>query len=279
MRKSLLACLLFSSLLPATAFAAECEHSQPRNLSLDLDGIEAVVFELGPHELALEAAPNAKAAIQGRACASNRDALDELTVTQRRVGNKLVMRAGDDDGWSFNINLFGRRHYAYLTLTATLPDNIPVQLKVGSGDAVVSGVRSLRADVGSGDLHAGNIRGPVTLSVGSGDIAVKDTGALEISSIGSGDVDAGGIRGTTQVGSIGSGDFNLIGATDDVEIGSIGSGDAELRGIGGSIAIGSIGSGDLKLANVGGDLRVRSVGSGEVDHSGVAGSVDLPDND
>ena len=50
MRKSLSSLLL---LLPATAFAAppECSHSQPRDLQLDLAGVTAVVFDVGPHDL------------------------------------------------------------------------------------------------------------------------------------------------------------------------------------------------------------------------------------
>ena len=49
MRKSVLSLLL---LLPSVAFAEDqCQHSQPRNLSLDLSDVKAVVFELAQHDL------------------------------------------------------------------------------------------------------------------------------------------------------------------------------------------------------------------------------------
>ena len=42
---------------PATT---NCPHSQPRNLQLDLAGVKAVVFDIGPHDLQVNASPNAR---------------------------------------------------------------------------------------------------------------------------------------------------------------------------------------------------------------------------
>jgi hypothetical protein len=275
MRKTILALIL---LLPAAAFARDCDHAQDYNLSLDLDGVKAVVFEIGPHDLQLTATPGAKASAQGHACASRAKRLERLDLTQRRVGDRLVVHAGSEGG-SWEFNLFGKAHYARLSVTASLPDTVPVHLAVGSGDATVSGVRTLDADVGSGDIRVSDIRGQFSLHVGSGDAEVEDVGALQIASIGSGDVTASGVRGATRVGSIGSGDFDLVRTKGDVDIGSIGSGDAQFHDVGGDVRIGSLGSGDIEVRNVRGDLVVRSSGSGEVRHSGVGGRIDLPAED
>lgn len=271
MRKSLIP-LLF--LLPAAAFAAspECKYSQPRDLQLDLRGIKTVVFDIGSHELLIESAPGAKPSLQGMACASVEKRLQELVLTQRKAGDKLLISASLEG--SFN-GLFLGNNYAYMKLSSSLPDTINVQLKVGSGDATVSGAPVLSIDVGSGDVQARNIRGLVAATVGSGDIALEDIGSLHVVSVSSGDLSASKVRGPAKVGSIGSGDFELKGASGDVEIGSVGSGDAQVSGISGSVRVGSLGSGDVEVRDIRGDLTVSSVGSGSVDQSQVDGRVSV----
>jgi hypothetical protein len=282
MRNLVLSSLL---LLPVTALAqggAACEHSQPRNLQLELRGIETVVFEVGANRLDVRATPNASGKVTGRACASNAKRLDPMRVTQERSGATLTVRAlrnGDSDkGSTMNLDLFGKtvNTYAYLVLEANVPDTVTVQLKVGSGDATFTGSPILSADVGSGDVKASRIRGLVTASVGSGDLELEDIGALEVVSVGSGDLTARRVRGAVKVGSIGSGDFDLDGAEGNVSIESIGSGDADLRNVGGDVTVGWVGSGDIEAREVRGALTVKSKGSGSVQHAQVGGRIDIP---
>ena len=260
--------------IAAPAFADDkCSHSAPRSLALDLAGARTVMFEIGPHKLRVDASASPSGALAGRACASSADRLDSLTVSQERSGDKLIVRLqreGDLSGFGF-----GNR-YAYLTLEASIPDDVLVQLDVGSGDAWVTGAAAASADVGSGDVALKRIANRATVKVGSGDVDVDDAGALKVLSIGSGDVTASYLRGDAEVGSIGSGDFRLRRGSGSVSIGSIGSGDAELSGIAGSVHVGSIGSGDLDVRDIGGGLSVSSLGSGDIDHTGVRGAVDLP---
>ena len=272
MRNSLLP-LLF--LLPAAAFAAspECKHSQPRDLQLDLAGVKTVVFDIGSNDLSVESTPGTQPSFKGKACASIENRLQELVLTQQKTGDKLRVSARHEG--SFNGLLMGN-NYAYMKLSSTLPDTINVQLKVGSGDAMVSGAPILSADVGSGDVQARNIHGLVAASVGSGDIELQDIGSLKVISIGSGDLVARNVKGATQVGSIGSGDFTLTTANGDVRIDSIGSGDAEVRDITGNVSVGSLGSGDLSITEIRGDFHLEKKGSGSVNHSGVTGNVTVP---
>ena len=275
MRTSLLP-LLF--LLPAAAFAAspECRHSQPRDLQLDLTGVKAVVFDVESHDLAIRASANAKAELKGQACASDAKLLERLQLTQRKSGDKLYVtlhREGMSSG------LFFGNNYAYLKLAGTLPDNVGVQLKVGSGDASVSGAAIVSADVGSGDVKASDTHGLVAAKVGSGDIEIDGAGSLQVISVDSGDLVAKKIRGPVKVGSIGSGDFSLDGATGDVEIGSIGSGDAEIRDVSGNLGVDSVGSGDIDASGIRGDFTLRSKGSGSASHNGIGGRVSVPGDD
>lgn len=273
MRKLSLLTLLL--LAPAAAFAAtpECKHSQPRNLALDLAGVKAVVFDIGSNDFTIDASAGAKAALGGKACASSEKYLEQLKLTQHKAGDKLYVTARRE---GMTGGIFLGSNYAYLKLAATLPDNVMVQLKVGSGEAVVTGAPMLSADVNSGDVEARHIRGLVAANVGSGDIILEDIGSLHVISVGSGDLSAKKVRGPAKVGSVGSGDFELDGAAGDVQIGSIGSGDAKVTGVSGSVSVASVGSGDLEVDDIRGDLSVRSKSSGSVSHNRVDGRVDVP---
>lgn len=270
--------LLTGGLLAALPLASQaqepCEHAAARDARLDLSDIKTVVFDIGPHTLRLKGDTQPSGSIRGKACASNPRRLAELVVNQQREGDKLIVRAGALQNMSWS-----GKQYAYLTLTATVPQTIAVQVRVGSGDAVVEGVASLSADVGSGELQARHVRNAFFADVGSGDIHATDIGALHVVSVGSGDLEARGLRGDATVGEVHSGDLTVADAAGKVEIGSIGSGDAALSGIGGSVTVASIGSGDLDANDITGNLIVSSVGSGSVGYRNVRGQVRVPKDD
>lgn len=272
--KNLLPILLCLSLAPATALAEKrCEHSAGRAVQLDLEGVRTVRVETGQHLVRLTASASGQHRIDGRACASSAALLDELELVQQRQGDTLVVSAR---GPAPRLNLTGRSH-GWMELSGTVPDDVLVQLVVGSGDAFLDGGAAASVDVGSGDARLRGIRGAVTAKVGSGDIEVAGAGALKVLSIGSGDVEARDIGGDVEVGSIGSGDFELEGARGDVGIGSIGSGDASVARVGGTVRVGSVGSGDLEVRGAAA-LKVDSVGSGDVRHRDVP-RVDVPRRD
>ncbi len=247
-------------LVPIAAFAASpCKYEAPRNLQLDLAGVRGVQIDVNNHDLHLTGSASASGlTLNGRACASEKGALDKLQVTQRREGDQLLLDIGIQDGFSFS--LFGGSSYANLDVTVQLPANLPVTVRVGSGDADVSGVQQLQTSVGSGDLHVRQVSGKFGTSVGSGDVDATDIGSLDLGSVGSGDFRADGIKG-------------------DARIGSIGSGDVTLRNVGGSVHADTLGSGDLDVSDVGGDFSLGAKGSGDVSHSGVKGKVSVPHDD
>ena len=258
---------------PGAAFASQpCAFTAPQSLNLDLGGSKTVMFEVNSHDLRLQASPGAKAAVSGRACASSQELLDQLSLSQRKVGDKLVVTL-ERRSQGLNINM--GHTYAYLDLTGSLPDDVLVQLKVGSGDASLAGAQSMSADVGSGDVSARDIKGLATAAVGSGDVEFHNIGSLYLLSVGSGDAKANGVRGDARVGSVGSGDVELKGVQGAVSIESIGSGDVDVRDSRGAVRLGSLGSGDLDVRGAA-SLKVDRLGSGSVNHSGISGSVDLP---
>jgi hypothetical protein len=252
--------LAFASLLiPTFAHADECRFQAPRNAAFDLTGVHTLVIDLHQHNLHLNGTPASTGQVHGRACASSQDRLEDLRLTQRREGDRLIVSA-ESASSDWNISLFGVSHYAYMDLQMDIPATLAVELDVGSGDAHVANVAQLNASVGSGDLQVNGVRGRFDAHVGSGDIKADDVGETHVAAIGSGDFTVNRVRG-------------------NLSIGSIGSGDADLRAIGGSVDVQSIGSGDLHVDGVARDLHVARVGSGDVEHKSVAGRVDVPKDD
>lgn len=253
--------LLVASLfcLPLAALAATpCKYQAPRNLQLDLTGIRGVQIDVHSQDLHLTGSGSAKGfGLNGRACASDQGALDDLQVTHHRDGDQLLVDIGGNNHLS--LSLFGN-NYAGLEVTVQMPDNLPVTVSVGSGDADVTGVQSLKSRVGSGDLHVRRVAGLLGTSVGSGDIDASDVGSLDLGSVGSGDFKGDGIRG-------------------DARIGSVGSGDVSLRSVAGDVRAETLGSGDLEVHDVGGNFSLGAKGSGDVNHSGVKGKVSVPSDD
>src|SRR5690554_2469842 len=127
-RYSLLLCAL---LLPVAAQAqdSQCRHSEPRQVELDMDGVRTVMFEIGHNKLRLDAASGVAGAIEGRACAANDGWLEDLRIEQRRDGDSLLVRLYRDREVR---GIFLGRNYAYLDLSGSVPDDVLVQLKVGS---------------------------------------------------------------------------------------------------------------------------------------------------
>lgn len=270
-RKSLAAALILIG--PGIALAADCKYSAPRALQLDLEGVTSVRFDVGAHTLRIGAAQGAEAGIEGKACSSDADKLEAVTLRQRRIGSELRVELRSDT--SFRGGFFGKQ-YGYLDVAARLPAAMPVAVELGSGDVAVGDMGRINVDMGSGDLlvsRVGEIRlsigsgdaeietvaGEVRVEVGSGDVVLRDAGSLLVTRLGSGDLDGRDIRG-------------------DVLIEELGSGDIELSGVGGNVWVEDIGSGDLSVSDVAGDLRVDDIGSGDVDHRRVRGAVSLPED-
>jgi hypothetical protein len=264
-------------LLPFAADAARsCANEAPRNLTLDLAGVDSLQIEIGPHDLTLAGNASGGGRVEGRACSSDAGRLDDLQVTQERSGSRLILRATNEGQRSGGWSLFGRQpQHQYLELRVQVPSGLPVTLAIGSGDARVEDLDALDVQIGSGDANVRRI-GALQAKVGSGDLVGGEVGSLKVDAVGSGDIALTGIAGNVEVGSVGSGDLVLRQVRGDVTIGSIGSGDVALHDVGGSVHTESIGSGDLVARGVGGDLVLRRKGSGDVRHSGVRGSVELP---
>lgn len=267
------ACLLVLVVAPALA-GAECRYTADRSFDVPATGLRTVAFDLGSSDVVVEGVPNiAQVEVRGRACASQPEWLEQLTVDQHRSGDRLEIAPhdGHDLHWSGS-------HYAYVELHVRMPAKLAVTVKSGSGDAEIRNVASLDFDSSSGDLEANHIAGALGAEVSSGDIRGEDIGDVDIRGTSSGDINLRDVHGPVNVARSGSGDlhFDTVGG---VDVGSVGSGDVWVANASGDVAVESIGSGDVSVDGVNGNFRVGSRGSGSVEHRNVRGKVSVPRDD
>lgn len=269
--RSLLACTALL-LLPLSALAADtsdCKFSAQRALKLDLAGAKAVVFEVNQHDLKIVASKGG-GQLEGRACASSKEWLDQLVLDQQRSGDTLIVslrREGRSPSISWGNN------YASLDVRGSVPDNLPLQIKVGSGDVSVENAQSLSVDVGSGDAVVRGTRGDIQAAVGSGDLNIDGGRSFNLRSLGSGDVTVRNIGGDASAGTVGSGDLKITDVRGNARLDTVGSGDIEFKRVQGNVEVGVVGSGGVDLADIGGNVHVRSHGSGDIQVDGVRGSL------
>jgi len=269
MKKTL---LLLLALAPSVAFADNCRYEADRNLDLARDGAKGVDFELASVDIEIEGVPGmAGIEVRGRACASEQARLDEMTLEQRRDGDRVVVvaRVGKHGNfsWSGNQNTGFR-------LRVRMPTDLAAAIDASSGDARVKHIAALDFDASSGDLVVSDVPGDVSLSLSSGDVRAERIGPLTVRKISSGDLTARDVRGDARVGSMSSGDVRLDDVRGAVTIERAGSGDITLREIGRDVKIGPVGSGDVDIDGVGGDLSLVSRRDDEdVHYRHVAGKV------
>jgi hypothetical protein len=268
-----LACLSVLVFLPALA-GAECRYTADRNFDVPASGLRTVAFDLGSSDVIVEGVAGiSQVEVRGRACSSQPDWLEQLTVDQSRNGDRLEITPhdGHDLHWSGS-------HYAYVQLRVRMPTKLAVTVKSESGDAEIHNVAALDFDGSSGDLKTSQISGTLGAHVSSGDIRAEDIGDVEIRGTSSGDLSLRNVRGPVNVARSGSGDLNLD-TVGRVEIGSVGSGDIWVADASGDVTVESIGSGDVSVDGVNGNFRVGSRGSGNVEHRNVRGTVSVPRDD
>lgn len=271
-----LLCSIF--LLAAGALQAnECKFSVERSLDIDPSGLHALALDLGSSDAQVRGVAGlAKIEVRGKACASEESRLAGLTVEQSRSGDVATVTPHQAEEQNFG--LFGS-NYAYIDLEVRLPQALALRIKTHSGDADVADVASLDFTSHSGDLILNRVAGDVAVEVHSGDVKADDIGSLTVRRAGSGDVHAGKVRGEVAVGHVGSGDLGFDNVGKSVRVEAVGSGDVTAAHVGGDVAIDSIGSGDVNATGVGGNLTVKSAGSGDIEYHDVKGKIDVPKRD
>ncbi|AWB66478.1 hypothetical protein C2869_08570 [Saccharobesus litoralis] len=153
-----------------------------------------------------------------------------------------------------------------IDLTLTLPENMLLSVKQGSGDMAIKGnYQALNITDGSGNLFLNDINGPVDVHDGSGNIKITSVSGKVNIEDGSGQIDASHITGDTQIKD-GSGDLTLKNITGQLYIDD-GSGDINASHIQGSVSV-EDGAGDIRIKQANSFTLIQD-GSGEVSLSNV----------
>lgn len=232
MRNALIAAAALATATTASAgFFSDCDHSAPRSLSSPIAGVTKVIVIGHAGTLKVEGRSGAgDVRANGTACASSESLLHDIALRATRAGNELRIEADIPE------DLFTEQ--ASLDFTVTLPNNIPVVVKDGSGSLEVVNTASADITDGSGELIVKGVNGDVAIQDGSGSIDVSDvTGQVRIRD--------------------GSGSIDVARA--------------------GSVLVEADGSGSIDVADIRGDFTVGQKGSGSIDYERVGGKVNVPE--
>ena len=228
----------------------DCDYTAARSASAPVAGATRIVIVGRAGELRVNGSRGVSQVVaKGTACSSERDNLDDITLTATRNGSELRVEAKipEFSGWhSTNA----------LDFEVSVPDNIPIRIDDSSGELRVTGIGAADIHDSSGALHVRDVSGDLRIDDSSGEITVEHVGGvltIEDSS-GSIDVDDAG----------------------QVDIPSDSSGSIEIRHVRRNVTVGHKGSGGVAVSDVGGDFIVEHKGSGSIDYERVAGRVEIP---
>ncbi|KAA5829057.1 DUF4097 domain-containing protein [Saccharopolyspora hirsuta] len=153
-------------------------------------------------------------------------------VEHRVEGGALVLDT--DCGWGCSVSY-----------QVTLPAPVPVEGELGSGSLTVVGMRSVQAEVGSGEVDVQEVPGPVNVRASSGSVQVRGAdGPVEVRT-GSGHVELADLGGRVEV--------------------EASSGGITGRGLRGAEIVADASSGSIELELTGPRNASLSTGSGGID--------------
>ena len=244
----LLALTLLAPTNCAVELGGDCRHEEPRQASLDTQGLSEIVIRAEAGRLRVTGSSAASAIeVDGLACSSRRSDLDDIHLVAERDGSRAIIES--------RIETRGRYRNARLDLDITVPDDLPLIIEDTSGDIELIDVAGVEIEDRSGDITVEGVSGDLRLHDSSGDVTLIDvSGAIRLDD--------------------GSGDVHIRNAA-SVTVDDDGSGDLEIEHIAGDVEIKDDGSGDIEVFDVGGDLTVRDSGSGDVDYDDIDGVVDV----
>jgi putative adhesin len=264
---------LLACALAIPAHANDCDHTTHRTANSAGPDIKRVVVEAGAGDLVVRGGESRDVKVDGRACASTAELLEQIKLEIRRDGDTVYLRTVLPD---ISDGLFGFSRYAYIDVTVDVPKTATLKVDDSSGDMRVSDVQGATVSDSSGDQTLEHIAGDLDVSDSSGEINITDvSGGLRLRDS-SGDVDVNGVQGDVLVTVDTSGDLDISHVTGGVHVMTDSSGDIEIQDVKRDVAIDEDSSGGIAVRDVGGNFTVGSDGSGGIHYDRVAGTVHVP---
>lgn len=271
MKVALVSALLGCALV-VPAHADDCKHTAQRTANSAGPNIERVVVEAGAGDLAVRGGQGQDVKVDGKACASSTELLDETRLEIRRDGNTVYVRTVLPEMSSI---LFGS--HAHMDVTVAVPKTATLKIEDSSGDLEVTDVQAASIQDSSGDQTVERIAGDLEVQDSSGEIKIAGVGGGLRLKDSSGDVDVDDVRGDVVVDVDSSGDLDIRRVTGGVHVREDSSGDIEIHDVKRDVTIDDDSSGGILVQDVGGNFTVGSDGSGSIRYERVTGSVRVPD--
>jgi DUF4097 and DUF4098 domain-containing protein YvlB len=272
--KLILGSALLACALALPTHADDCKHTAHRTANSAGPDIERVVIEAKAGDLDVQGMDSRDVTVEGRACASSADLLEESQLEIRREGNTVYVRTVLPE---IQDSLFGMGRYAYMDVRIAVPKSATLKIDDSSGDMDVTDVQAATINDSSGDQTLENVAGDLDVSDSSGEIKIiKVGGGLRLRDS-SGDVDVDGVQGDVMVEIDSSGDLDIRHVSGGVHVRNDSSGDIEIQDVKRDVLIDEDSSGGIRVQDVGGNFTVGSDGSGGIHFDRVAGQVHLPD--
>jgi len=272
--KLILGSALLACAITVTAHADDCKHTAHRTANSAGPDIERVVIEARAGDLAVNGGDSRDVTVDGRACASSAELLEQSKVEIRREGNTVYVRTILPE---IQDSVFGWAHYAYMDVKIGVPKSATLKIDDSSGDMDVADVQGATITDSSGDQKLENIAGDLDVSDSSGEIKIlKVGGGLRLKDS-SGDVEVDGVQGDVMVEVDSSGDLDIRHVSGGVHVRNDSSGDIEIHDVKRDVLIDEDSSGGIRVQDVGGNFTVGSDGSGGIHFERIAGQVHVPD--
>ena len=272
--KIILGSALLACALTVPAHADDCKHTAHRTANSAGPDIERVVIEAKAGDLVVRGAESRDVTVEGRACASTAELLEESKLEIRRDGNTVSVRTVLPD---IHDSLFGWDRYAYMDVKVVVPKTATLKIDDSSGDMEVTDVQAATITDSSGDQHLENVAGNLDVSDSSGEIKIARVGGELRLRDSSGDVDVDSVQGDVVVEVDSSGDLDIRHVTGGVHVRNDSSGDIEIHDVKRDVLIDDDSSGGIRVQDVGGNFTVGSDGSGGIHFDRVTGEVHIPD--
>jgi len=221
---------------PLSAQWREGGYSEDRQASVPVAGARRIDVSAAAGSLRIEGREGQRSVeIRAVARAGRRERLADIRLIAERDGDRIRIETDRSDrSWSRDDD------WVAMDLVITVPADLPLEVRDGSGDVVIRGTGAVAIRDGSGDLRIENVHGDVRIEDGSGGIEVRD------------------VRGAVTVASDGSGEIELSDVTGDARVERDGSGSISVRHVGGGFYVGRKGSGSITHVDVQGSVDVPS---------------------
>ena len=271
--------IMLGSALLAWAFAVaahadDCKHTAHRTANSAGPDIERVVIEARAGDLDVQGGASQNVTVDGRACASTAELIQESQLEIRREGSTVYVRTVLPD---IQDSFFGMGRYAYMDVRVSVPKTATLKIDDSSGDMDVADVQAATITDSSGDQTLENVAGDLDVSDSSGEIKIRKVGGGLRLKDSSGDVEVDGVQGDVLVEVDTSGDLDIRHVSGGVHVRDDSSGDIEIEDVKRDVLIDEDSSGGIRVQDVGGNFTVGSDGSGGIHFERVAGQVHLPD--